>query len=620
MNLAAVYILSTLFLLVLIISLGFKPKFISRITGIILLFVAVCGIGLYGYGYYTLFGGTMRTVTRTLFSVFCMFLGRNEIGAISAAPLLATDGMQILIYITHMLALYCTASAVVAGIGAKMIRTLNLLFVHRGDLNLVYGVDNDTVDFAEKLTKLGVTVMVDAGGGDTLSARILHMGSLMLSEDYARTPSPVMLKRLGIRPGKRHYTFYCLSADNEKNMGYAANLRDILKDRGIDPSQTTLTLLTDDIAVGETLQASGETYGYGSVLAINRSELIARMLTTAYPPYKSMRFDTATGRAGEDFECVVIGFGSTGQAVLRSLLMNGQFSGSTFKATVVALNYDALAGSFFYRYPALQEHYQIEFVNDNARSLAVYKILEERCSRLNYVVICTGNAKENAEITRDLTNFFRDRGRNIPVVQCSEQGILQLDETTGTPNVVNLFTLDILQADRMDAMARVLNHQYHLSDGRTAKEDWADCDYFSRNSCRASADFLDAFLYSTGADRAQAMDGSWQPPETVMENLGETEHMRWCAFHYCMGFCDMPKEVFDARAAKYLAQKAAGEKPLRITRDMKAKLHACLIPWDELDDLGRREAAVTGVEKDYKEMDKDNIRMIPQMLNEVAHE
>ena len=30
---------------------------------------------------------------------------------------------------------------------------------------------------------------------------------------------------------------------------------------------------------------------------------------------------------------------------------------------------------------------------------------------------------------------------------------------------------------------------------------------------------------------------------------------------------------------------------------MKAKLHACLIPWDELDDLGRREAAVTGVEK-----------------------
>ena len=165
------------------------------------------------------------------------------------------DGMQILIYITHMLALYCTASAVVAGIGAKMIRTLNLLFVHRGDLNLVYGVDNDTVDFAEKLTKLGVTIMVDAGGGDTLSARILHMGSLMLSEDYARTPSPVMLKRLGIRPGKRHYTFYCLSADNEKNMGYAANLRDILKDRGIDPSQTTLTLLTDDTAVGETLQA-----------------------------------------------------------------------------------------------------------------------------------------------------------------------------------------------------------------------------------------------------------------------------------------------------------------------------------------------------------------------------
>ena len=620
MTLAVVYILATILFLLLLISLGFKPKFISRITGTILLFVAVCGIGLYGYGYYTLYGGTFRTVTRTLFSIFCMFLGRNEIGAISAAPLLATDGMQILIYTVHLLALYCTASAVVAGIGTNMIRTLNLLLMHRGDLRLVYGVNDDTGSFAEQLVKQGVTVMVDAGGGDSFNSRIMHMGSLMLNDDAAKEPTIKLLKKLGIRPGKRHFSFYCLTDDNNKNLRYSADLLKILQDRGIEPSQTTLTLLTDDAAVGETLQASPERYGYGSVLAINRPELIARMLTTTYPPYQSMRFDTSTGRAEEDFECVVIGSGSTGQAVLRSLLMNGQFTGSNFKATVIAMKYPDLAGPFFYRYPALQENYQITFIDWNARSMSFYQLLDEQCSRLNYVAVCTGNAKENAEITRDLTNFFRKRGRNIPVVQCSEQGISQLDEVSGLPNTSNLFTVDILQADRMDAMARVLNHQYHLAEGRTPEEDWLGCDYFSRNSCRASADFLDAFLYSTGADREQAAGGEWQPSDTVMDTLGEMEHKRWCAFHYCMGFRPMSKEVFAERAEEYKKQVAAGEKPLRLTRDMTSRLHACLVDWNELEDLADREAAVTGVKKDYKNMDLDNIRMIPTMLSEVSHE
>ena len=558
MSLAVIYILATVLFLLLLISLGFKPKFISRITGIILLFVAICGIGVYGYGYYTLFGGTFRTVARTLFSIFCMFLGRNEIGAISAAPLLATDGMQILIYTIHLLALYCTASAVVAGIGSNMIRALNLLLVHRGDLNVIYGVDSDTVGFAEKLVKQGVTVMIDAGGGDAFASRIMHMESLMLSDDAAKTPTAALLRKLGIRPGKRHFTFYCLSEDNEKNMRYAAALRDLLEARGIDPLQTTLTVLTNDAAVGESLQASENGYGYGSVLAINRPEMIARMTTISYPPYRTMRFDTSTGRAEEDFECVVVGFGATGQAVLRNLLMNGQFAGSHFKATVVALKYSELSGPFFYRYPALKDNYEINFIDDNARSMEFYHMLDEACDRLNYVAVCTGNVKENAEITRDLTHFFAERNRSIPVVQCSIEGIASLDRTTGLPNITNLFTPEVLHAERMDAMASVLNHQYHLAEGRTAQEDWADCDYFSRCSCRASADFLDAFLYATGADREQAESGAWQPSEAVMDTLGEMEHKRWCAFHHCMGFRPMPKEVFQRRADQYRKQAAAG--------------------------------------------------------------
>ena len=81
-----------LFLLILI-SLGTEPKWMRRVMGSALVFVAAAGVGFYGYGYYSIFGAGFLTVARTLFSVFCMFLGRNEIGTISQVPALQSGGM-----------------------------------------------------------------------------------------------------------------------------------------------------------------------------------------------------------------------------------------------------------------------------------------------------------------------------------------------------------------------------------------------------------------------------------------------------------------------------------------------------------------------------------------------
>ena len=99
-----------------------------------------------------------------------------------------------------------------------------------------------------------------------------------------------------------------------------------------------------------------------------------------------------------------------------------------------------------------------------------------------------------------------------------------------------------------------------------------------------------------------------------MEHLAITEHERWCAFHYCMGFAPMTQEEFAARCETYLAQKAAGEKPLRIGKDLNARIHACLIDWDALDTLSQKENAVTGGRVDYKQMDRDNVLTLPLIL------
>ena len=83
-----------------------------------------------------------------------------------------------------------------------------------------------------------------------------------------------------------------------------------------------------------------------------------------------------------------------------------------------------------------------------------------------------------------------------------------------------------------------------------------------------------------------------------MENLAASEHLRWNAFHYSMGFRPMKEEEFRERAEQY---KAAGklDPTYRITKDVNIRIHACMIPWDELDSYSAKENAVTGQTADY---------------------
>ena len=605
LSLIGVYAAAVALFLVLLLSLGFQPRFLARIAGILLLVAGVFGTLLYGYGYWSLCGNLPQAVARTLFSVFCMFLGRNEISAISSVPLLSKPLMQIALFLTHLLALYCTASAVVGTIGARLIRTLNLLLLRQGDLNLIFGVSPETCDFAEKLPRKEKTVFVDHGSGNELESRILHMGSLLLSAEDAKHGAAELLKRLGLRSGKRKLRVYCLDRDAAANLRFAQNLTDALEQRGIQQEQTTLTVILPDGSVSESLQATKSRYGYGSVLAFEREELLSRLMIHSFPPAKTMRFD-GRGRAAEDFEALIVGFGRTGQAVLRALLMNGQFCGSRFHATIVARDYERQAGSFFSRFPSLREQYDLSFIDADARSVALYEKIQQTGPALNYVAICTGDEKEAAEIAVEFAGLFERLGIRALILQCGSTRIRKNADFRGPAQSCSVYTPEVLCGSSLDASAMALNHAYHKNDGGSAWEQWMDCDYFSRMSCRASADFSGALLCSAGLDA---------PPDrplqgAVLENLAQTEHLRWCAFHYAMGYRPMQEAVWQARAETWRKQRQAGETPLRIGKDTGAKLHACLTDWEALDALSARENAVTGGSADYKQLDRDNVTVL----------
>ena len=609
LSLIVVYLIALLLFLILMLSLGFQPRIMSKITGSLLIIACVLGTVFYGYGYYTLSGSIPMAAARTLFSVFCMFLGRNEISSIASAPLFASPAMMIILYITHLMAFYCTASAVIATIGQRLIRTLNLLLTRNGNLSLIYGVNDDTVSLAQNLPGKTKIIFIDTGNGAPLDQKILKMGALMLADEDAKNGSPGLLKRIGMRPGKRHISIYCIDNDPSANLKFAISLKDSLEQFGIEPSQTSLTVVLPDEAVSANLQASGGTYGYGGVIAYEKAELISRLMIHAFPPCDTIRFD-GKGRADENFEVLIVGFGKTGQAVLRSLIMNGQFAGSRFHATVVSKDQKQQAGSFFNRYPSLCEQYDIEFIDADARSIELYDKIVQTGPALNYVVICIDKEKESGEIAVEFSRLFDDLGIHALIIQCLPGCIRKNADSRGPAKNVSVFTPEILADEILDAAAMQINCGYHGGDSASAKELWANCDYFSRMSCRASADFLGAFLRAADVDASDTKEEAFHFSPEVLENLACTEHLRWCAFHYAMGYRPMSDETWNERAKKYIEQKNAGEEPLRIGKDPIHRQHACLIGWEELDMLSKKENDITGGNVDYKQMDRDNVNML----------
>ena len=172
----------------------------------------------------------------------------------------------------------------------------------------------------------------------------------------------------------------------------------------------------------------------------------------------------------------------------------------------------------------------------------------------------------------------------------------------------------MLSAEESDRDAIVLNAIYDGSE-KSDWEKWVACDTFSKMSSRASADFLPAFLKAANRTREQVLAGDWDLSPALLDTLGETEHKRWNAFHFAMGYSTMTEEEFNANAEEY-AQLRTDGKPIniRISKNQLSRTHACLIPWEALDDLSERENAVTGRGVNYKQMDINNVLALPRLL------
>lgn len=617
-----VILLTAVLFLTMILMLAVKPRFAGRMTGAFLVIAGLGGLFFYGYGFSEVCGNLPEAVIRALLGVCGMFVAKMDLSSISAAPLMQYTWAKLLFWIVHLLALYSTASAAITTVGAEALRKLRLWLARWGKLNLIYGVSPESIDLGRKLIagKEGSVVFVDGKPDPGAAAAIAKIGCVLRSDESALKADGRFLRAVGGTRKNRKITLYAMDAQETENLRYATDLLASLKACGAGAEQTGLVIRGREESSASSLQVLGSRYGYGFVTVFREEGLAARLLIRQYPPCDAISFD-ADGRAKEDFEAVLIGFGQTGQAVLRNLVMNGQFEGSTFRAAVFSPNCNAVNGYFSRSFPQVLEHYDISFHPHDGRSTELYDHLLRRGERIRYLVISVGSEGLNQEIAGELSAFFGKMGWKIPIYLCSHQGVREYSADASRGQFHGLYRPEVLSMGGIDRMAMVVNHHYQGDSDRGALAEWMDCDYFSRMSCRATADFIPAVLRMAGKTEAQALSGGWSFTPEQLENLSRTEHLRWCAFHYCMGFRPMSREEYDRRAELHQQQKAMGiPNPIRIGKDMEKRTHACLVDWEELEELSRRESAIMGKPVNYWSLDSENVLVLPKLLQAAKNE
>lgn len=598
--------------LAIILCLAVPPKRTKKVLGIIAVLAVIAALGLYGYGYQAAYqedAHAVSNILRTVFDSCRIFVGANNWSEVKVVygtkPL-----WEFVFWLVHLLAMITSASAVIVSLGSRLLKKIRIRLFRMRDITLIYGLSENTLDFGLELVEKekAAVLYVDHGARSELHAAVEQMGALVRSDGDALEGNLRFLKSIGLKKGKRKLRVYALDGSMIANQQFAGRLMNALEKQGILPEQTALTILSAGNETDNPLQAVHGRYGYGSLISINEPEMVARILVRNYPPCRSLTFD-GNGRAESDFHGLVIGFGRIGQAVLRQLVMNSQFQGSGCRIAVFAPDYEQRMGWLAHECRDMLAHYNIRLFPYDGRSRQLYDYIAENIGSLNYVAICAGSETANLEIGEQLQTFLLRHGCTAPILMCTGKGVYHQSPDDHITSH-RIYTPEILCSDRIDRMAMVLNQSYA---GRgDIRENWKNCGYFDRMSSRAAADFHDALLYCAGITADEAME-NWNPEGELLENLAASEHLRWNAFHYCMGFRPMTEEEYQQRADAY-PDEIKKDASYRITKDVDKRIHACLIPWEALDAYSAKENAVTGGHRDYAENDRNNVRNLGKLL------
>ena len=338
----------------------------------------------------------------------------------------------------------------------------------------------------------------------------------------------------------------------------------------------------------------------------NRSKLAAQELITNYPPVNALKLETSKAVALSDFSMLIIGFGNMGSEALKEMIEQGQFVGSTFRATIIDKEMKCKAGLFEHYYPGLK-NYQLEYHEAEVNSSEFFNLLKDKLAGLKYILVALGEDELNIKTAVELSHFISRETDNdqikilTDVYNTRDYSYIQqakecFKEICLYGSNDNIYTEDIIINESREMTARKIHAYYNAQKAVEKQVPWQALSPIKKMTNISAASHIYTKLQLAGLtpqDFAQ-----WSTEEEYVkalgnerfENLAKGEHLHWNATLFVHEWdvwhlSDIPDFV-------------------SVNKDEKHKKHACLVDWEELKKVEERFG------EPYRKYDRDSVRNI----------
>jgi len=354
-----------------------------------------------------------------------------------------------------------------------------------------------------------------------------------------------------------------------------------------------------------------------------------------------VKVDTVHATVSGEFRLLVLGFGVQGERLMSDMICDAQFVEGKNKSVPIFVDVvdssHASFGWFKENCRDAVDRYNIKFSRMDVRSPFFWQWLERKERAYNRIVICTQDDALNVSLANDIANYYgvrfrksaktlRDtifaRARKAELARSLKDS---LDEDSRSYRIFgsleDIYTEEALLNDRWNDGAIVVNGiwnvryekdykkgsdplEYYKTHGGKAYgwRCWRATSTFNRESSRAALFHQRNLLRLMGYGISAVNDGctTCDPVELArvktavcddshLNNLSESEHMRWMAFHFVRGW----KRWNPSRdEIEQLAVVKKRVEPSSMKRH--ARLHAALVDFDK---LGKVDAAFNAVNK-----------------------
>ena len=620
-------------LVIIVLCCFFMAKFrhiYDKIKIPLAIFTVLAGLILYTTGYLPIDSNepplqVFSIAFRALFSTCRIFIMESDFSDLNEIAI-NNSFFIFSLSMVHILGALLTIMTILSAFGIKFISRLKLLLGNSQQTYIFLGFNEESLNLIKSLRAGGksrcfivVESLQDGEEDGDLLLKLREDRFILIDTVWQDLAS---LRKLHIpkRLLNRELHIFALSTDESKNAKVILTLLKQAQNDKMNEEKIKFYVNTTDESAEkyfEIVNKEKDTDFEAKTFSI--PDITARQLFETYPIHNYLPLDIESAKALSGYTVFIAGLGSTGIEILRKSIYLGQFIGGDYRAIITDGEMTKKRGFLFNKYPGIKNNYHIETHEAVPGSEEFYQALESNINTINYVVIALDNDKLNIETAMEIQRLVnRNQFNKNPIIAVhitNNEDYEHLEKSMMLPDVrffgrcSDIFTENIIINETMDNMARKMNALFNSVYNIEPADNWRDLDVFTKESNRSAASNIATKLSLLNLEMREKTNENSSSTVNLteylkgerLENLSKQEHLRWNAFHFASGWVTWPlNQTGDAIKAK----------------DLINRRHACLVSWDELEDVTRRFNQMPT----YQQLDREQVKNISMIIEHAGYE